>query len=131
MKNKMKLEINKSYSITALIELVKNKLDREFDDNGKEKYNPENAYYVYISKDAVLNENSVLYVGKPVEIDDDDNEIYPPEVSRNNLEMCYSDENFQDVIDLAYSQKSDASIEEFVKCLNYYMNNDDFLDLEN
>ena len=99
------------------------------DNSGKAKYNLENSYCVYISKDEKLNKHSILYVGKPVEIDDDDNEIYPKEVLENNLEMCYSDEDFQDVIDLAYAQKSNASIDEIIRCLNHYVENDTFLDL--
>jgi len=127
----MKLEINKSYSIGELIEIVKNKFDRDLDSHRKVKYNYENGYDVYITKDEDLNENTILYVGKPVEIDDDDNEIYPIEILENNLEFEYSDENFQDVIDLAYSQKPNASIKEFIKCLNYYAERDTFLDLKN
>ena len=125
----MKLKLNQSYNIAELIELVKNKQDRDLDNSGKAKYNLENSYCVYISKDEKLNKHSILYVGKPVEIDDDDNEIYPKEVLENNLEMCYSDEDFQDVIDLAYAQKSNASIDEIIRCLNHYVENDTFLDL--
>ena len=52
-------------------------------------------------------------------------------VLENNLESCYSCENFQDVIDLAYEQKANASTSEFIKCLNYYAERDTFLvDLE-
>lgn len=125
----MKLQLNQSYDIAELIGLVKNKQDRDLDSSGKVKYNRENSYDVYISKNEKLNEHSILYVGKPVEIDEDDNEIYPKEVVENNLEVCYSAENFQDVIDLAYEQKSNASIDEIIRCLEYYFKNDTFLDL--
>lgn len=125
----MKLIKNKSYSFPALFELVKNKLDRDFDINEKEKYIRENIYDIYVAKDEKLNENTTLYVGEPVEIDDDDNEVYPQEVVENNLEFYYSCQNFQDVIDLAYTQKSNVSIDEIIQCLNCYTENDTFLDL--
>ncbi|RQT06455.1 hypothetical protein [Burkholderia contaminans] len=41
----------------------------------------------------------------------------------------YACEHFQDVVDLAYRQKPDASIEEVVRCLNHFDRYDDFLDL--
>ena len=126
----MRLEIGKSYSIGELIEIVKNKFDRDLDSYGEEKYNPDNYYSVYITKDETLKENSIVYVGETSEIDDDDNEIYPIEVLENNLEFCYSCENFQAVIDLAYEQKSNASISEYIKCLDYYSKRDTFLDLQ-
>lgn len=126
----MKLLKNKSYHIKKLIDIVKNKLDRDFDKYGKEKYNPENYYHIYIAKDENLNESSVVYVGSTIELDKDFNEIYPNDVLKNNLAPFYSHENFQDVIDLAYEQKNDASISEFINCLNYYAENDTFLDLD-
>lgn len=125
----MKLVKNQSYNIKELIEIVKNKLDRDLDNYGKEKYTPENYYHIYVAKDEILNENSVVYVGDTIKVDDDENEIYPNKVLENNLESCYSCENFQDVIDLAYEQKANASTSEFIKCLNYYAERDTFLDL--
>lgn len=127
----MKLEISRSYGVRELIDIVKNKADRDFDQNGKEKYIPENLYDVYLAENAALTASSVLYVGKCVDIDVNDNKIYPEEVLKNHLEFHYSCQNFQDVIDLAHSQKSDASVEEYVNCLNHYPENDDFLDLDN
>jgi hypothetical protein len=44
--------------------------------------------------------------------------------------MFYSCQNFQDVIDLAYSQKNNASINDYIKCLNYYAEKDTFLEIE-
>ena len=126
----MKLEINKSYSIAKIIELVKNKLDRDFDIDGNEKYESKNIYDIYISENENLNSNTILYVGKPVQIDENDNEIFPKEVLSNNFEFEYSCQNFQDVIDLAYSQKKDATLDELINCLNYYSENDTFLDLK-
>jgi hypothetical protein len=79
----MKFEINKSYHVADLVEIVRNKSDRDFDKYGKEKYVPENVYDIYIAKNEKLNTNTVLYVGKPVEVDDDDKEIYPNEVLEN------------------------------------------------
>lgn len=125
----MKLIKNKTYHIKELIDMVKNKSDRDFDIYGKEKYIPENNYHIYIAKVEILNENSVVFVGDSIKIDEDDNEIYPNEVLENNTEPCYSCENFQDVIDLAFEQKGNASTSEFIKCLNYFNEKDTFFDL--
>jgi hypothetical protein len=126
----MKLEINKPYRISELIEIVKSKFDRDFDGNGKEKYISENLYDIYIAENQDLNEETVLFVGETVKIDDEDNEIYPDEVLEKKFEMFFSCQNFQDIIDLAYSQKSNASISDYIKCLKYYAENDTFLDIE-
>ena len=126
----MKLEVGRTYGVKELVDIVKNKGDRDFDQDGKERYIPANLYDVYIAEHAELTADSVLYVGQCVEIDVNDNTIYPEEVLKNHLEFHYSCQNFQDVIDLAYSQKKDASIDEFVTCLNHYSEKDDFLDLE-
>uniref|UniRef100_UPI00403F616F DUF7716 domain-containing protein n=1 Tax=Massilia sp. METH4 TaxID=3123041 RepID=UPI00403F616F len=39
-------------------------------------------------------------------------------------------EHLQDVVDLAVRQKPSASDNEIIRCLNYYVEFDDFLDLE-
>ncbi|WNW10417.1 hypothetical protein RRX38_04375 [Pseudomonas sp. DTU_2021_1001937_2_SI_NGA_ILE_001] len=59
----------------------------------------------------------------------DDKEIYPPSVRRESLSYLYSGESFVDVVMLAQKQKPDATYADYVKALNHYQDNDDFLDL--
>jgi len=104
----MKFQINTLYTLEALIEIVKNKSDRHFDKSGKEMYVPGNMYAVYISKfsnSGNMKKYTAVYIGKTVEIDENNEEIYPNVVVENDLELWYSCQNFQDVIDLAYSKK--------------------------
>lgn len=56
-------------------------------------------------------------------------EVYPPEVVRRGLIYLYSGEQFIDVVTLALKQKPQACDELLVRALNYYQENDDFLDV--
>jgi len=61
----------------------------------------------------------------------DDNEDVYPEFSRNNgLEFFYSGELFIDVILSVLDQVEDPGTDTLIKALNYYDDNDDFLDIE-
>ena len=44
--------------------------------------------------------------------------------------MLYSGENFEAVISGAFDQKLNPSMKEFIDSLNYYRDNDSYLDLE-
>ncbi|HHQ6612409.1 DUF7716 domain-containing protein [Morganella morganii] len=77
------------------------------------------------SDDLELNGN--YYVSDYPDVDDD-KEIYPQIVIAKKLNYLYSGQQFADVIDSVIEQKSSASPDDFVKALNYYSNNDDFLD---
>ena len=112
------MELNKFYLIEDFIELVCQEKDRGI------------YYSVYAPQGTQkLSSGMSLFIGEQSSFDDDDNEIVPEVVVSQGLEMCYSDERFQDVVRLAFKQKPDASTGEIVKCLNYYAEEDDFLDL--
>ena len=120
-------EIGKLYKLEAFIEIVKLKKDRTFNSDGARVYN--NYYHVYIENNdkSLLEKDMPVYVGTSPQVDD--NEVFPDEVIKMNFWQWLSDENFQDIIDLAYEQKPNATISDFIDCLNYFDNNDDFLDL--
>lgn len=110
--------VNEFYELENLIDLVKNKRDRD------------EVYMIYVPRDTEdLRPDMKVYVGDVPAFDDEDNEVFPEPVIALGLERGYMREHLQDVIDLAYKQKSTASMDEIVQCLNYYAKYDEFLDL--
>ncbi|MFV3284718.1 hypothetical protein ACNFCI_11770 [Pseudomonas sp. NY15356] len=59
----------------------------------------------------------------------DDKEIYPESVKKAGLSYLYAGQQFVDVVTLLAEQKPDASYDDYVKSLNYYQDNDEFIDL--
>lgn len=112
---------NKTYSLGGFIEIVKNKQERS------EKYNPMYNYALY-AVEAEVTSDLEIYVGDPVEVTDSDEEIYPEYAVTHDMWYFCSDENIQDVVDLAHSQKQDISIVELITALGYYLEHDDFMD---
>ena len=110
--------INKFYIIESLINLVREKKDRD------------SVYMIYFQKGLDdLEAGMNVYVGDVPEFDDNDNEVFPPSILVLGLEPGYMREHFQDVVDLAYKQIPTASTSEIIRCLNHYAQYDDFLDL--
>lgn len=114
---------NQIYCIEEFLELVKLKQDR------KESYDPEYNYAVYSSKDEFEPEMKV-FIGDPLDIGGNDNEILPDFVYHNKLKYMCSDENIQDVVDLAFRQYAEVSSSQLITALNYYIEKDDFLDFK-
>ena len=59
----------------------------------------------------------------------DDKEVYPESVKKVGLSYLYSGQQFIDVVTLLAEQNPDASHDDYVKALNYYQDNDEFIDL--
>ncbi|WP_343615113.1 hypothetical protein [Flavobacterium sp.] len=116
---------NKIWVLSDFIKFVQAKKDRSTN------YNPEYYYDVYGSDDdEELSPDIIIYVGDPIEVDDDGEEIYPDKVIEMDYWLKYSCDNFQDVIDLATEQNANVSILQLIECLNYYNENDTFLDIK-
>lgn len=62
-------------------------------------------------------------------ISDDDEEIYPEFVVDNALEIFFYGDQFFDVLRNISVQKENPSIEDFIAGLNFYLKNDNFIDL--
>lgn len=111
-------EINQMYLLETLIQLVRGKADRA------------HAYAIYTAAGVErLTPGLSVFVGEMSSVDDDDHETFPDNVTGMGYEFGYSAENFQDVVDLAVSQKPQVSDAEVIECLNYYDEHDDFLDV--
>ncbi|CAI2767148.1 DUF7716 domain-containing protein [Flavobacterium collinsii] len=116
---------NKTWLLSDFIKFVQAKKDRT------SNYNANYYYDIYEpNNDDQLSPETIIYVGNTVEVDDDDNEIYPPEVRAMNFWFGYSCDNFQDVVDLATEQNPKVSISQIVTCLNHYSQYDNFLDIK-
>jgi hypothetical protein len=61
-------------------------------------------------------------------VDDSDREIFPEFVRKNRLELAFYGEQFEDVIRNVVYQKQSADTKDFVEALNFYMENDNFMD---
>ncbi|MBC7755124.1 MAG: hypothetical protein H7Z20_00475 [Bdellovibrio sp.] len=112
------LKLNAFYTLPDLFALVKTKCERDVDYS---------IYWLDNAPDPTLQDR--VFVAAPVDVDDEDNEAFPQIVNDNGFWYFCSDENIQDVIDVAIDQKPNASDEEQLKCLDYYLKRDTFLDL--
>ncbi|EAM1821449.1 hypothetical protein D3M43_23410, partial [Salmonella enterica subsp. enterica serovar Infantis] len=62
-------------------------------------------------------------------ISDDDDEVYPEFVINNSLELFFYGDQFLDVLRNISTQKENPSMEDFIAGLNFYLENDNFIDL--
>lgn len=65
---------------------------------------------------------------EPPEVTEEDEEIFPEFVVEEGLVFLYSGENFESVIEVVFNQKHQPSMKEFIDSLNYYRDNDSFLE---
>lgn len=112
---------------TTLREIVVGVCDQYKTMTESEIYSLE-GWCVY-SAEEDMNLDTECYIDDYPDFDDDDNEVALPFVEENDLEFLCSDENIVDVIGACLHQKEDASVEEIVQALEFYMENDTFLEL--
>lgn len=74
-----------------------------------------------LETDCVIDEYS--------EITDDDEEIFPENITQNNLEFWFTDELLEDVTFNVLKQKKSATNEEILKAIKHYNERDSFMDL--
>ena len=106
------LKLNEKYSLADIISAMKD-VDSRDDD-----------FCVYGESHGDLIAGGHYYIAAY----DDDNDRHPPIVRAKKLYYLYSGEHFADVIDSVIEQKPSASLEDYVKALNYYAEYDDFLE---
>ncbi|WP_454058959.1 DUF7716 domain-containing protein [Elizabethkingia ursingii] len=109
------------YKIEDFLTLVRNKQERS------EDYDPDFVYAVYSEQD-IFESGITVYIGAPANIDGDYDDIFPDVVYENGLLYMCSDEDVQDVVDLALRQQPAVTNEQLITALNHYLENDDFLD---
>ena len=109
------------YKIEDFLTLVRNKQERS------EDYDPDFAYAVYSEQD-IFEPGITVYICAPADIDGDDDDVFPDVVYENGLLYMCSDEDIQDVVDLALRQQPAVTDEQLIEALNHYLESDDFLD---
>ena len=130
-----KVEWRKPYKISELIEIVTKDywVLNEPDIHGKHLC-PDTGIFdlqLYTRKfEEEIYEDLVCYLEDYPEITDDDEEVFPEFVAEDVEVLLYSGENFEAVISGAFDQKLNPSMKEFIDSLNYYRDNDSYLDLE-
>ena len=84
--------------------------------------------YLYAAEaDDPLRLTTVCYLDSaPKVVDGIEN--YPDFVKKNNLDVLCPGDVFIDTYDALESQKQDFTKDDFIKGLNYYIENDDFMD---
>jgi hypothetical protein len=79
----------------------------------------------YVDK---LLPNQECWLDSPPDGDENDDDVYPDFVVKNKLEFVYKGDQFEDVVMNVLHQKPTATIVDFIDALNYYRQNDTFLD---
>ena len=57
----------------------------------------------------------------------EDRDVYPTEVTEQDLQLVYYGEQLIDVLAVALEEKQDASLQDLVEALNYYNQHDSFM----
>lgn len=78
---------------------------------------------------AVLKHDTECYIDRYPDGDENGNDVYPCFVKEKNLSLVYYGEHFLNVIDVALDKKEDMRVDDILSSLNYYSENDDYLDL--
>ncbi|WP_320731089.1 DUF7716 domain-containing protein, partial [Enterobacter sichuanensis] len=74
-------------------------------------------------------EDLVCYLDNYPVISDDDEEVYPDFVVENSLELFFYGDQFIDVLHNISVQREKPSVEDFISGLNFYLENDNFIEL--
>ncbi|MDO4431619.1 MAG: hypothetical protein Q4B95_10120 [Lonepinella koalarum] len=92
----------------------------------------ENPYsnfpFLYADYDAILALDTICYLDKEVDVDDNGEEIYPKFIQENNLWLLCQGWYFIDILDYTRENKKNFSKQDFINALNYYLQNDSYLE---
>lgn len=111
---------NRLYPLQEFLQLVKYKKERAID------YDPTLSYVVYAKNDPLSLQDQV-YIAEPIDIDQNDQEIYCDFALENGYSYYCSDENIQDVVDYAFENNPEVEPGFLLKSLQYYLQKDTFL----
>lgn len=103
---------------------IKEKYLRE----GQRAVEEDEDWYIYESDD-ILSLSTPCCIASRPDFDEDDEEIFPEFAIENNMDYSIMPEIVIDVVLNALHQKKDATDEELLKALNYYLDADAFLEL--
>lgn len=96
-------------------------------ESGEKAVYADEGWCVY-EKDDILSLNTVCCIAEPPGYDEEtEEEIFPAFAAENGMEYAILSEIIQDVVISALEQKHDASDEEILNALNYYLEYDAFM----
>lgn len=129
-----KIKLREPYRISELIEMTTKDFWEINSSVENEKWLcPDTGLYdmyIYTYKfEENISADLVCFIEEPPDVTDEDEEIFPDFVVEEGLVFLYSGENFESVIEVAFDQKKNPSMEEFLDSLNFYREHDAFLDL--
>ena len=112
------IDQNKKISIEDLINIIKSKCSKGI------------SFCIYSDAEPELIEKDLLvYIDKYPDGDKDGNDVFSEFVTEEGLSLLYYGEQFEDVIENVLHQKPIASVEDFIAAINFYRDNDNFIDL--
>ena len=111
------LEYNKAYSLDDLISKIMN------------GYKHENICLYTKEYESSARADLICYLEAYPIINGDDEEIYPDFVVENSLELFFYGDQFLDAVRNISFQKENPSTEDFIVGLNFYLENDNYIDL--
>ncbi len=118
------IEKYKNYKFSEVINILRNMYLRD----GDRAFNSLSSWCLYSGLEEI-NLNTICYIDDYPDIDDDtDEETYPEYVIENELDFKYRDELLEDVVSSALHKKVDVTDEELMKAVNFYHQNDSFLE---
>ena len=83
-------------------------------------------FCLYAKEDGELTLNSLYWVSHYPDVVED-RDVYPTEVTEQNLQLVYYGEQLIDVLTVALEEKPDASLQDLIDALNYYNQHDNFM----
>ena len=95
---------------------------------GERAAEEDNDWHIYESDD-ILSLSTSCYIAPRPEFDENDEEIFPEYAIENNMDCSIMPELVTDVVINVLDQKRDATEEELLKALNYYLDVDTFIKL--
>ena len=95
---------------------------------GERAVEEDNDWYIY-EPDDILSLSTPCYIAPRPEFDENEDEIFPEYAIENNMDYSIMPELVTDVVINAIDQKRDATEEELLKALNYYLDADAFIKL--
>ena len=101
---------------------------RLFNDDDTDKF--AKFSYIYISSDedeSILDLETVCYLDNGPKIMDG-KEVFPDFVNENELDILCSGDVFMDVYDDLDERYPNFTKDQFIDALNYYMDNDDYIE---
>lgn len=102
-------------------------LKNQFIENGELVDSNYGMYTASRLIDCELSSETICCIAENITITEDDEEVYPCFAVENNMESYISEELINDVISSFLSLKINASVDELITALNYYLEHDCFM----